>query len=196
MATEIWQKKDDTWRFVSQPTYNDGGTLRTLSEVHYNDASTWRQCFGSTVAAETLAWDASAPTGIYDVSSNESTFALFTADITGGFCFSYGGGTSGGSGTPIFGTYRPGVTGGDAENYEISINTGSVLGNGTKSAVGDGTLLDGTYQALDTGRGVSFISPEDSNGGSISVTVIIREIATPANITATATFNLAADSDG
>lgn len=193
MPTEIYKFDGTTWQPITELTYNDNGTDRTLTEVHYNDAGIFRQVFGGAVAAETLAWDASAPTGSYDSLTAEVGGLgnmSFRADTAGGFVFLFIESISGGStGTPTSGTFRPGVTGIDFTSYEISINTGAVVGSGTKVAIGAGTLLDGTFQNLDVIRGVQ-MKLNGTGTGSISVTVEIREILTPSNTTGAASFTL------
>lgn len=195
MPTEIHKHDGQTWQAITEIQYTDDTlTDRDITEVHYNDAGTWRQVFGSAVAAETLAWDASAPTGSYN---STSPFGIgdvtFTADVSGGFLFIFTTSEAGSStGTPTSGMYRPGLTGVDAVNYEISITAGSVIGSGVRVAIGSGTLIDGTWQPLDGNRGVQ-MSVSGTGTGSISVSVQIREIANPGtNLTAVASFTLLA----
>jgi hypothetical protein len=195
MPSEIHVFDSDTWRAISSLQYMDGVTPRTITEVHYNDTGTWRQVFGAAIAAEVLAWATAAPSGTYLATDLSVGAVEFTADTSGNFLFQFFG-TASGSGTPTSGTYRPGLTGVDPVNYEISINAGTVVGTGTRIAIGSGTLIDGTFQAMDTTRGVQVNNSTNGTTGQISVTVEIREIAVPANTTGPATFTLKADGDG
>ena len=195
MPTEIHKKLGDTWVAMTEIQYMDGATQRDITEVYKNDAGTWRQVFGAAVSAETLAWAASTPSGTYASTGPEVAFSSISCDVSGAFNFLQFTNASG-SGSPTAGTFRPGVTGVDLTSYEISINAGVVSGFGAKSAIGSGTLIDGTFQALDGTRGVRFANSTTGSGGQISVTVEIREIATPANTTGAASFILSADGTG
>jgi len=193
MPTEIWKFKDNAWQVINEIQYMDGATPRSITEVHYNDGGTWRQVFGSSVTAGTAAWASATPTGNYkstDFETGGAAETKFTADTLGNFLFYFSVVESGSStGSPSSGTYRDTAPVNDPSNFEISINAGTVSGSGVRIAVGSGTLLDGTWQNLDTTRGVR-IATSGTGSGSISVTVEIREIATPANTTGAATFTL------
>jgi len=75
-------------------------------------------------------------------------------------------------------------------SYEISISAGSVTGVGTVNAIGSGTVINGTFQDLNTSRGVELINSADGPSGQVIISAEIREIATPANTTGVATFTL------
>lgn len=190
MPSEIHKHDGSTWRAITDPRYNDAGTIRDLSEVHYNDGGTWRQVFGTPINAETINWTASTPSGTYHSGETEIAFARFTASTTGSYFFSVEVPSSG-DGAPLSGTYRPGITGVDGVNYEISINAGSVSGTGIKEGIGDGTDMSGAWQPLDVCRGISLFNTFSGAGvGTLLVTVEIREIATPANTSGISTFTL------
>lgn len=187
MATEIHKHDGQDWRAITELAYQDGGTLRTLTEVHYNDAGTFRQVFGAAVAPQVPAWAASAPSLIYKSSGTGglNSSVTFTADTSGNFLFAFDEiAQPGSTGSPTAGTYKP-IIEVDAVNYEISISfTGSA-----PIAVGSGTLLNGTFQDLDTTRGVKILQ----TGAGTRITVIsveIRAKAIPANTTGVATFTM------
>jgi len=194
MATEIHKFANGVWNAITELAYQDAATLRNITEVHYNDAGTFRQVFGSTVSAQTLAWTASTPTGTYFATSTTGPAQMqFTCNTSGNFNFTFISTVDGTStGTPTAGQYKPIIIV-DASNYEFSLLVGSVSGTGISNALGSGTLINGTFQPLNTLRGVEMINSTISTTGQISVTAEIREIATPTNTTGPATFILKAD---
>jgi len=197
MATEIHKFANGIYNAITEIAYQDGGTLRDITEVHYNDAGTFRQVFGGSVSAQTVDWlesDGSTvndPAGIYFADSNFGPCQMqFTCNASGNYNFTFILTVDAGStGTPTAGQYVP-IIQVDASSYEISINAGSVTGTGTVNAIGAGTLINGTFQALNTTRGVELINSADGPSGEVIITAEIREILTPANTTGTATFTL------
>lgn len=194
MPTEIHKFANGIWNAITELAYQDGATLRNITEVHYNDNGTFRQVFGSSISAQTLAWSASAPTGTYFADSNTGTAQMqFTCDASGNFNFTFITGVDGTStGTPTSGQYKP-VIEVDASNYEFSLLVGGVSGTGVSNALGSGTLINGTFQPLNILRGVEMINSTISTTGEISVTAEIRQISTPANTTGPTTFILKSD---
>jgi len=197
MATEIHKFANGVWSAITEIAYQDGATLRDITEVHYNDAGTFRQVFGGSVAAVTVDWFESDgvtvndPAGTYFADSNVGPCQMqFTCNTSGNYSFTFLFTVDASStGTPTSGQYKS-VIAVDASSYEISISVGSVTGTGTVNAIGSGTLIDGTFQTLNTTRGVELINSADGPSGEVIVTAEIREIATPANTTGSATFTL------
>lgn len=188
----IYKHNGSTWLAISALTYMDGATPRSITNVFYNDNLTERQVFGAAVAAETLAWDASAPTGTYTATTTEpggTALARFSITTTGTFNFTLIGLDAGGTGTPLTGTFRPGVTGVDLTSYEVSVTMGPVAGSGIRNGNGSMSDITGTFQPL-SATGTVSINLIGSGSGTVSVSVEIREIATPANTTGVAAFTL------
>jgi len=198
MPTEIYKFDGQTWLPIVEIQYTDDTlTDRDIIEVHYNDNGTFRQVFGAGVAAETLVWAASTPTGTYTagitVPGRIATMAI-GIDTAGAFSFLFLETNENAGGAPEFGTYRPGLTGIDASSYEVSVNASSVTGTGTRSGVGSMSVIDGTFQALN-GTGNLIMTAGPFGGGNISVTLEIREIALPSNTTGPATFVMRANAN-
>lgn len=188
----IFKNDGQTNQPIAKITYTDGATDRDITAVFKNDAGTWRQVFGASVSAETLAWSASTPTGTYLGVTNEFeglAVAKFLVTTAGTFSLTLVEIDGGGTGTPLSGTFRPGVTGVDLTNYEVSLLLGTVAGDGVRSGSGSMTDITGTFQPLDA-SGSARIQLIGIGSGSVAVTLEIREIATPSNTTGPATFTL------
>lgn len=196
MASEIYKFDGSigAWRGITEIAYQDGATLRDITEVHYNDNGVWQQVFGAAISPEVLAWSASSPSGTYEALNGEGqSFMRAEFDANGTFFFQpIDFFKFGSTGAPTVGTYRSGG-GIDPINYEISINVENPTGTGGNIVIGGDTVLDGTFQPLNTLRGVAATNIDNFSTYSISVTVEIREIANPSNTTGAATFILLAD---
>jgi len=143
--------------------------------------------FIEIAATETLAWDLE-PTGTYEA-TNFGGPGILTFIVTSSGLWSVTG--EGITVDTDNGDYRPGVTGNDPDNYEVKITaTGS--GSGTINALG-GIIL-GTFVPLTGGQGLK-VTDTTSAETIATVTVEVREIATPANTTGVASFILECDGD-
>ena len=198
MATEIHKFANGSWNAITEIQYTDDNpTDRDITAVHYNDSGTWRQVFGGSTPAVTVDWfetDGSTvndPAGVYFADSNIGPCQMqFTCDTSGNYNFIFLFTEDAAStGDPTVGQYKS-VIAVDATSYEISISAGTVSGTGTVTALGSGTLINGTYQDLNTTRGVELSNQADGPSGQVQITVEIRETATPGNTTGAATFKL------
>lgn len=197
MPSEIYKFADGVWNAINEIGYQDGASLRDITAVHYNDSGTWRQVFGASVSPVTIDWfetdgtTVNDPAGIYFADSGSGPCQMeFRTDTSGNYNFIFITSEDASStGTPTVGQYK-GVIAVDASSYEISISAGTVSGVGTVSAIGSGTLINGTYQDLNTTRGVEFSNQADGPSGQVQITVEIREIADTGNTTGAATFTL------
>lgn len=185
----IFKNDGSTNQPISKITYTDGSTDRDITSVFKNDAGTWRQVFGTATTAETLAWASSAPTGIFEATTDEpggAAIVRFSVSTTGTFAYTFVTINNAGGGSPTSGTFRPGLTGVDLTSYEVSITVGSVAGSGIISSSGSLSNTTGTYQNLDT-SGLVGLQLTGSGSGTVSVSISIREIANPGtNIISTA----------
>lgn len=185
MPTEIHKFANGQYNAITEIAYQDGGTLRDITEVHYNDAGTFRQVFGAGVTPQVPAWAASSPSDNYRSLGTEglNSSVVFTANTSGSFAFAFDEIERPASdGDPTFGTYKP-ILEVDAGNYEIAIT----FSGGLITAVGSGTVIDGTFQDLNTTRGIRI--DKTGTGSTVStITVEIRDKNTPANTTGVATF--------
>jgi len=137
--------------------------------------------FVEVAAAETLAFVA-APTGTYEADGIAGhAQQTFTVDKAGNWDVIGFGDVSFDTDS---GAYRPGVTGNDLDNYEIRM-TAANTGSGTVIALG-GIILN-TFVPLTGGQGIE-VTDNALGVTTSSITVEIREIATPANTTGVASF--------
>jgi len=136
----------------------------------------------SLAAAETLAWDLAA-TGTYEA---ESSIAfgreVFLVDTFGNWTIT---GTGDVKSDSDAGDYRPKVVGDDPINYEIKITQS--VNSGSGSVVALGGVSFGSFVQLDGGEGIRVLQ-STAGTTNVSITVEIREIATPANTTGVASF--------
>jgi len=133
-------------------------------------------------AAETLAWNLAA-TGTYQAETNIS-FAQeqFIVDIAGNWNINADGNVKNDEDS---GDYRPKVIGDDPDNYEIKITRSVNSGIGAVTPIGG--VIFGSFVPLNGGEGIEVF--QGSLGTTnVSITVEIREIATPANTTGLASF--------
>jgi hypothetical protein len=136
----------------------------------------------STAAVETLAWDLAA-TGTYLAESNVSIGLLqFAVDISGNWNVTSSGNVQSDTDS---GDYRPKVIGDDPDNYEIKVTRLVNSGMGTVFPVGGAVF--GSFVPLNGGEGISVVQ-SSAGTTNVSVTIEVREIATPANTTGLASF--------
>lgn len=133
-------------------------------------------------ATETLAWNLAA-TGTYEAESDISFGQLeFTVDISGNWSITGIGNVTADSDS---GDYRPKVVGDDPDNYEIEVTRVINSGSGTVTAL-DGVVF-GSFVPLNGFEGIRVKQPS-AGITNVSITVEVREIATPANTTGLASF--------
>lgn len=133
-------------------------------------------------SVETLAWNPD-PTGTYEAESDIfGASEEFTASISGDWTVVGTGNVKSDSDT---GEYRPKVTGNDPDNYEIKVTR--VVNSGTGAVVATGDVIFGSFVALTVSSGIRVVQT-GAGTTDVSVTVEIREIATPANTTGVASF--------
>lgn len=136
----------------------------------------------SLASVETLAWDL-ASTGTYEAESSISFGReIFSVDTFGNWTVAGSGDVKSDSGA---GDYRPKVVGEDCINYEIKIT--KVVNSGSGSVATLGGAVFGSFVPLDGGEGVRVLQ-STAGTTNVSITVEIREIATPANTTGLASF--------
>ena len=165
-----------------------GTTIIVLDSVQSGTEIPLHDVFIEVAAAETLTWTA-APTGTYEADDSGAGIARqrFFVDVAGNWDVD---GLGDGGFDTASGVYRPGVTGNDPDNYEIRI-TASTSGSGIVTTLG-GVIL-GVWKQIVGGEGISVV--DTTSGTTISsITVEIREIATPANTTGVTSFTF--DCDG
>lgn len=136
----------------------------------------------SAATVETLAWNLAA-SGTYEAESNDSfAIELFSVDTLGDWTILGTGNVKSDSDS---GEYRPKVIGDDPDNYEIKVTRVVNSGNGLVIEVGGAVF--GSFVALNGGEGIKVLKG-NSGTVNVSVTIEIREIATPANTTGLASF--------
>jgi len=136
----------------------------------------------SNAATETLAWNLAA-TGTYEAESSfDFAKEKYSVDTLGNWTVIGIGDIKSDSDS---GDYRPKVVGDDPDNYEIKITR--VINSGTGAVVADGGVIFGSFVPLNGGEGIT-VQQTSAGTTNVSVTVEIREIATPANTTGLASF--------
>lgn len=133
-------------------------------------------------SVETLAWNA-APSGTYEAESSiPFSQEIFTVDISGNWIITGTGNIKSDSDS---GDYRQKVVGDDPDNYEIKITR--VVNSGSGAVIELGGASFGSFVPLNGGEGIQ-AAQFDGGVTNVSVTIEIREIATPANTTGVASF--------
>lgn len=136
----------------------------------------------SAASVETLAWNAAA-SGLYEAENTAAFGRLtFSVDEFGNWTIASIGDVKADTDS---GDYRPKVVGEDVDNYEIKITR--LVNSGSGSVTTLGGAVFGSFVSLGGGEGIR-VQQSSSGTTNVSITVEIREIATPANTTGLASF--------